>query len=376
MKNRKVEIKISDKDRKQLELISRSRTESASRVHRAKILLMYTRGDKITDIARQLNTTRPLIYRVIDKALAFGALQSLSDLQRPGRSRKIDDDAKKWVISVACQKPTGFGYAAETWTYTQLVKHIHNHASDNGYLCLKKISRSKVHDILTEGEIKPHKIRYYLERRDPKFEEKMTDVLHVYKDVEILNQSPEIERETTTLSFDEKPGIQAIKNIAAQLRPVPGEHSTISRDYEYKRLGTVSLLGGIDLHTGEIHALVRDRHRSCEFIEFLKILDAKYASDLIIRIVLDNHSSHISKETQNFLKTKPNRFHFVFTPKHGSWLNLIESFFSKIARSFLRHIRVNSKEELVERIYQGIDEINRAPVVFRWRYKMDEIATA
>jgi len=337
---------------------------------------MYTRGDKITDIARQLNTTRPLIYRVIDKALAFGALQSLSDLQRPGRSRKIDDDAKKWIISVACQKPTEFGYAAETWTYTQLVKHIHNHASDNGYLCLKTISRSKVHDILTEGEIKPHKIRYYLERRDPKFEEKMTDVLHVYKDVEILNQSPEIERETTTLSFDEKPGIQAIKNIAAQLRPVPGEHSTISRDYEYKRLGTVSLLGGIDLHTGEIHALVRDRHRSCEFIEFLKLLDAKYASDLIIRIVLDNHSSHISKETQNFLKTKPNRFHFVFTPKHGSWLNLIESFFSKIARSFLRHIRVNSKEELVERIYQGIDEINRAPVVFRWRYKMDEIATA
>ncbi|MCA1765428.1 MAG: transposase, partial [Desulfobulbaceae bacterium] len=75
-------------------------------------------------------------------------------------------------------------------------------------------------------------------------------------------------------------------------------------------------------------------------------------------------------------KTKPNRFHFVFTPKHGSWLNLIESVFSKMARSFLRHIRVGTKEELVERIYQGVAEINQAPVVFRWRYKMDEIATA
>ena len=136
----------------------------------------------------------------------------------------------------------------------------------------------------------------------------------------------------------------------------------------------VSLLGGIDLHTGEVHALVRDRHRSREFIEFLKILDEKYPDDWIIRIVLDNHSSHISKETKNYLKTKPNRFHFVFTPTHGSWLNLVESFFSKIARSFLRHIRVDSKMELVERIYQGIDEINKAPVVFRWRYKMDEIA--
>jgi len=104
--------------------------------------------------------------------LAFGALQSLADLQRSGRSRAIGDDAKKWVLSVACQKPTEIGYAAETWTYSQLVKHIREHASENEHHCLQKISRSKVHDILTEGEIKPHKIRYYLERRDPKFEEK------------------------------------------------------------------------------------------------------------------------------------------------------------------------------------------------------------
>jgi len=141
-------------------------------------------------------------------------------------------------------------------------------------------------------------------------------------------------------------------------------------------LGTVSLLGGIDLHNGEVHALVRDRHRSCEFVEFLKMIDKKYPDKLIIRMVLDNHSAHISKETQQYLKTRPNRFHFIFTPKHGSWLNLIESFFSKITRSFLRHIRVDSKKELVERIYQGIEEINKDPVVFRWRYKMDEIATA
>lgn len=376
MNKRKAALAIPDKDREQLEAIARSRIESASRVQRAKILLMYAKGEKIINITRQLSTTRPLVYRAIDKALAFGALQSLADLQRSGRSRAIGDDAKKWVLSVACQKPTEIGYAAETWTYSQLVKHIREHASENEHHCLQKISRSKVHDILTEGEIKPHKIRYYLERRDPKFEEKMADVLHVYKDVEILNQSPETERKTTTLSYDEKPGIQAIKNIAAQLKPIPGEHTTVARDYEYKRLGTVSLLGGIDLHTGEVHALVRDRHRSCEFIEFLKVFDEKYPGDWIIRMVLDNHSSHISKETQKYLKTKPNRFHFIFTPKHGSWLNLIESFFSKITRSFLRHIRVDSREELVERIYQGIDEINNAPVVFRWQYKMDEIAIA
>ncbi len=91
-----------------------------------------------------------------------------------------------------------------------------------------------------------------------------------------------------------------------------------------------SLLGGIDLHTGEVQALIRDRHRSREFVAFLEMLDGKYPADLMIRMVLDNHSSHVSKETRSFLETKPNRFQFVFTPKHGSWLNLIESFFSKL----------------------------------------------
>ena len=376
MTARKAALKITEKERKELDRISRSRTDSASRSQRAKILLMYARGERISDITRQLNTTRPLVYRAIDKALAFGATQSLDDLQRSGRSRTIDDNAKQWVLSTACQKPTELGYAAETWTYSQLVAHIHKHASTKGHHCLKKVSRSKIHEILAEGDIKPHKIRYYLERRDPEFEKKMADVLHVYKEVEMFNQATVDDREITTVSYDEKPGIQAIKNIAAQLRPVPGEHSTVARDYEYKRLGTVSLLGGIDLHTGEVHALVRDRHRSREFIEFLETLDTKYPNDWTIRLVLDNHSAHISKETKAYLQTKPNRFKFVFTPKHGSWLNLIESFFSKIARSFLRHIRVDSKEELVERIYRGINEINEEPVVFRWRYKMDEIATS
>lgn len=376
MKTRKAALAIPEKDRKELEKISQSRTAPANRIQRAKILLLYEMGEKITNITRQLNVSRPLVYRAIDKALAFGALQSLDDIQRSGRGRLIDDNAKNWVISIACRNPTDLGYASEIWTYSQLVKHLQEHATTFGHHCIKKISRSKVHEILTEGEIKPHKIRYYLERRDPKFEEKMADVLYVYKDVEILNQSADLKRETTTVSYDEKPGIQAIKNIAAQLMPVPGKHSTVSRDYEYKRLGTVSLLGGIDLHNGEVHALVRDRHRSCEFVEFLKMIDKKYPDKLIIRMVLDNHSAHISKETQQYLKTRPNRFHFIFTPKHGSWLNLIESFFSKITRSFLRHIRVDSKKELVERIYQGIEEINKDPVVFRWRYKMDEIATA
>jgi len=214
-----------------------------------------------------------------------------------------------------------------------------------------------------------------LKNEIPDFDEKMANILCVYKEVELQNASKAPQKKVT-ISYDEKPGLQAIKNIAADLLPDPGKHSTLSRDYEYKRLGTVSLLAGIDLHTGNVIPLVRDRHRSKEFIEFLAALDNSYPKDWKIRLVLDNHSSHTSKETQKYLKILPDRFEFVFTPKHGSWLNMIEMFFSKISRSFLRHIRVNTKEELVERIYQGISQINEEPVIFKWRYKMDEVSVA
>lgn len=225
---------------------------------------------------------------------------------------------------------------------------------------------------MTQNGIKPHKICYYLERRDPDFDEKMANVLCVYKEVEIQNASDKT-RDSTTISYDEKPGIQAIRNIAADLMPVPGKHAAIGRDYEYQRLGTVSLLAGIDLHTGHITPMVSERHRSREFTEFLDKLDDYYPKHWKIKLILDNHSCHISKETQKYLLGKPERFEFIFTPKHGSWLNMIEMFFSKIARSFLRHIRVQSKEELVNRIYLGIDQINEEPVIFKWHYKMDEI---
>lgn len=167
--------------------------------------------------------------------------------------------------------------------------------------------------------------------------------------------------------MDEKPGVQAIKNIAPDLPPKAGEYPETGRDYEYKRLGTLSILASLDLHDGHIIAQVHDRHRSVEFISLLKELDNYYNKDCKIRIVLDNHSAHVSKETMAYLKTLPNRFIYVHTPKHGSWLNIIETLFSKMSRTFLKHIRVDSKEELKNRILKGIEEINNEPVVHRWK---------
>ena len=145
------------------------------------------------------------------------------------------------------------------------------------------------------------------------------------------------------------------------------------RDYEYKRLGTLSLLAAIDLLTGDAIPLVSDTHKSADFVEFLKKLNEKYPAGDKIRIILDNHSAHTSRETQEYLNTMPGRFEFVFTPKHGSWLNMIEGFFGKMTKQMLNGIRVDSKEELKERIYLYFDEINKTPVPYRWKYNLDSI---
>ena len=193
----------------------------------------------------------------------------------------------------------------------------------------------------------------------------------VYHEVNLQNKQDDPEEmsgnRTITVSVDEKPGVQAIKNVAPDLKPIAGKCPQVLRDYEYKRLGTVSILAALDLHTGHVIAQVHERHRSKEFIGLLKELDAFYPSEYTIRIILDNHSAHISKETLRYLSSRPNRFVYVHTPKHGSWLNLVETLFGKMVRTFLKHIRVDSVVELRNRILKGISEINEAPVIHRWK---------
>ena len=265
----------------------------------------------------------------------------------------------------------------ELWTTRLLARHAREHGSAEGHACLAKLAQGTVCKILNEQEIRAHKVRYYLERRDPEFRQKMTEVLCVYREVKLIKATAAAAKHKPSdavaiISYDEKPGIQAIATTAPDLPPEPGVHATFAREHEYKRQGTVSLLAGIDLITGQVHAVVKDRHRSREFIEFLKLLDAAYPSHATIKLILDNHSAHISKETKAWLAEQPTgRFEFTFTPKHGSWLNLVEGFFSKLARSVLRHIRLASKQELKDRIMAAMDHLNRDPVVHTWSYNLD-----
>ena len=344
-----VEISIGASDAARLGSIARSRTEPASRVERARILLHYREEPSYYAVGRAVGVTHQTVQRCLARATRFGIMAALDDSPRPGKEPEITAEARAWLVSLACQKAKDLGYPHELWTTRLLARHAREHGPAAGQACLARIAQGTVCKILGEQEVKAHKVRYYLERRDPEFEVKMAEVLCVYQEVAILRaaeasvaevapeaQSAAVEQTAANVAFvsyDEKPGIQAISNTAPDRPPAAGKHACVARDHEYKRHGTLSLLAGIDLLTGQVHACVEDRHRSREFVGFLKKLDAAYSADTAIKLILDNHSAHVSKETKTWLATqREGRFSFVFTPKHGSWLNLVEGFFSKMAR--------------------------------------------
>jgi transposase len=374
-----VELAMTDEEIGKLTAISRSRTEPASRVDRARMLLAYRENPSFFLVGRKLGVHHQTVQRCVERALAYEVMAALDDRPRPGKEPTITPEAKAWLVSLACDKAKEHGYPHELWTTRLLARHAREHGPAARHECLANLVQGTVCKILGQEELKPHKVRYYLERRDAEFEQKMAEVLCVYRKVQVLKKaaakSKKPDKSVAIVSYDEKPGIQAIATTAPDLPPVPGIHATFAREHEYKRHGTLSLLAGIDLLTGKVHALVRDRHRSREFIEFLKLLDTAYPARTAIKLILDNHSAHISRETTAWLDSRPRgRFAFTFTPKHGSWLNLIEGFFSKFARSVLRHIRVASKQELRQRIMAGIHEVNQHPVIHSWSYKLADAA--
>lgn len=374
---------LDDQHKIELTKLTRSGMTPVVIAQRANILLRKAEGKSSYAIAEELGINRHTVELWVKKYRNRAENQSLEELLNvsDGRGRKdeITGEAKTWLISVACTQPKDLGYSAETWTAAALTKHINKVAAEAGYERLSTISESGVYRILDKADIKPFRIQYYCERKDPEFDSKMHNVLLVYKQLTLQfdeegNLLPFDDGPVThVLSYDEKPGIQAIANVAEDLPPQEG-NGTIKRDYEYKRLGTLSLLAGIDLQTGEAIPLVRETHNSDDYIDFLKKLDKKYPEGDKIRLVLDNLKVHTSAKVKDYLATlSEGRFEFVFTPKHASWLNLVEGFFSKMTRQMLKGIRVKSKQELEDRIYKYFNEINEEPVVYRWSWNLNDI---
>src|ERR1700752_425645 len=258
---RVIELTITDEEIERLKALSGSRTEPAAGVSRAQMLLAYRENPSFCAVGQRVGVHHQTVQRCVERALAYGPLAAIEDRPWPGKEPVITPDAKAWLVSLACDKAKEHGYPHELWTTRLLAHHARERGPMAGHECLANLVQGTVCKILGKEDIKPHKVRYYLENRDAEFEQKMAEVLCVYREVEVLKKAAAKPKKSgkpvAIVSCDEKPAIQAIATTAPDLPPEPGVHATVAREFEYQRHGTVSLLAGIDLVIGKVHALVR-----------------------------------------------------------------------------------------------------------------------
>src|SRR6202041_2993741 len=231
---RVIEVSFSEKELSDLACVSRSRTEPASHVQRARILLTYRQTPSLYATGRAVGVTHQTVERCLRRAQDLGVEAALDDSPRPGREPRITNEAKMFVVDLACRKPKDLGYPHEVWTTRLLAEHVREQAPAAGYACLARLAQGTLCKILAAPEVKPHKLRYYLERRDPEFDAKMAEVVSVYREVEQLKQAAKAQSGETPaqtpavafISYDEKPGIQALANKAPDPPRKPMRHRT------------------------------------------------------------------------------------------------------------------------------------------------------
>src|ERR1700745_3235730 len=224
---RAIELSLGEADTAKLRSIAQSRTEPASRVERARILLGYWKDPSFFAVGRALGLHHQTVQRCVERAAVEGPMAGLDDGPRRGRDPTITLEAKAWLVALACRKAKDLGYPHELWTTRLLARHAREHGPAQGHACLADLAQGTVCKILGQEEVKPHKVRYYLEQRDPDFAAKMAEVLCVYRKVKILKKvaaAAKNKRKATVISYDEKPGIQAIATTGPDLPPEPGRH--------------------------------------------------------------------------------------------------------------------------------------------------------
>lgn len=387
MANRAKVVELAEGDRERPGRLSTCATASAREHVRSKALLHEASGWTDAAVADKTGAGVDTAGRCVARYESGGLEAALADAPGRGRRRETSESDRLWAVSLACTKPKDVGRPAEFWYPASFAAHVREVAEAQGHPRMARVSETTPGKIMDEAKAGPFAVTYCCERRDPDFDRKAHDVLVVYKqlrmcagaDGNLVAEPTDGEgRVVRTHACDERPGIQALAATGEDRPPVPGgdaggRPSPHRRDREYARLGTLSLLAAIDLPAGVAVPMAGDTHKSSDFVAFLRKLDGSYPKGDVTGPVLDNHSSHVSAETQAYPDTVPGRFTFVLAPTHGSWLNLVESFFGKLARQMLRGIRVPGKREPGERILLYFDEVNEVPVPHRWTWGLDDI---
>ena len=324
------------------------------------------------------NTARLCVRKYRDGGL--GA--ALADAPRRGRPRSIGGGDRAWVVDVARARPADLGYAAGTRPGEALARHVRGHAGEAGHPALPGASKATARRILDAAGPHPDRVTYYCERRDPDFGRKTREVLVACRQLSFRfdedgNLLPWEEEGpgARVVSVDERPGTRALSPTGEDPGPTPGVRGgAVTRDHECRRRGTPALLAGTGLQDGTVEGVVRERHRSREFIELPGALDAKRPEGHAMRLVPGDHPVRRPGEARAWLEGHPGRSGMVPAPTHGSWPDVIEGFFGKMARQMLRHIRVGSLDELRERIEPCLREADARPVPHRWTWGIGERA--
>lgn len=338
MARRAREIVLGDEERVELERIVCASTSEQRMVQRARVVLLAAAGETNAEIAPQVWLSAHKVSKWRTR-FAEERLAGLFDRSRPGGPRRYGHDERLAVFRTACAPPP----EGTHWTVRSLAAEV-------------GISKSRVHVILDDADLKPHQVRSWLTSLDPDFDTKQAQVCGLYLD------PPE---GAIVVSIDEKTSIQAKQPVRATIPAAPGRPER--REFEYKRHGTVALLAALLVHSGEVKGSVYERNSRVEFVDFLDRLEAEIPAGKQVHAILDNLQVHKTPEVCEWLEAHP-RWQFHFTPTHASWLNQIELFFSILSRRLLKRGIFTSKHDLKTQLLGFIDRYNPTATPFAWTY--------
>jgi len=328
-----------------LEAVLRKATAPQRLVRRASIVLELAAGTSIVGTARKLGVGREQVALWRDRFLELGIAGLEKDRPRPGKPKVIPKSREEAVLTLT----------------RMTVPEDGTHWSVRTMAEVAGVSKATVQRIWAAHGIKPHLVRAFKLSKDPRFEEKLVDVVGLYLD------PPE---KALVLCVDEKSQIQALDRTQPGLPMKKGRCGTMTHDY--KRHGTTTLFAALNTLDGSIIGACKGRHRHQEFLSFLKTIDRKTPSDLDLHLVLDNYAAHKHPEVKAWLETKP-RFHMHFVPTSCSWLNLVERFFAKITTKRIRRGSFSSVRELEDAILDFLRVHNANPKPFTWTASSEAI---
>ena len=314
---------------------------------KCKVILLASEGVSNNSIAQQTGLSRPTVIAT-RTAVVRGGVEAIGQRQKRQRSRRVltPELERKILDTTLKTRPPD----ATHWSVRAMARHL-------------GVTRTLVHGVWQRYDVQPHRVEKFKLSNDPKFEEKVRDVVGLY-----LNPPDR----ALVLCVDEKSQIQALDRTAPilPLRPGLPERQT----HDYKRHGTTTLFAAFNILNGKVISSCLPRHRAKEFIKFLNQLEKEVPVDQEIHLIMDNYSTHKSAMVQRWLKPKKRRrFHFHFTPTSSSWLNQVERLFGFLTERMIRRGTFLCVEELEQAIYQWLANWNQKPQPFVWKATADVI---